>query len=145
MSIMQMLFSFEGRMRRRDFWLCVLVLWVVSWVLGAAGGGLFFPHVAMMGGPGYLTHYSYGYRWPMMSGFWGVYSIVCLVMLWPSLAIGVKRCHDRDQSGLWMLLLLIPVVGWFWWLINLGLLDGTPGPNQFGPSPKGLGGEAAVA
>jgi uncharacterized membrane protein YhaH (DUF805 family) len=145
MSIVQMLFSFEGRMRRRDFWLCVLGLWVVSWVLGSFAGAMFWPQAMVMGGPGYLAHYHYGYAWPMMSGFWGAYSLVGLVMLWPSVAIGVKRCHDRDQSGLWLLLLLIPVIGWFWWLINLGLLDGTAGPNKFGPSPKGLGGPAAAA
>jgi uncharacterized membrane protein YhaH (DUF805 family) len=30
-------------------------------------------------------------------------------------------------------------VGFFWWLINLGILDGTPGPNRYGLSPKGIG------
>jgi uncharacterized membrane protein YhaH (DUF805 family) len=43
-----------------------------------------------------------------------------------------------------VLIMLIPVVNFFFWLINLGILDGTPGPNRYGPSPKGLG-EAALA
>ena len=53
--------------------------------------------------------------------------------------------HDRDQTGLWVILAFVPVIGWFWWLINLGLLDGTPGANQYGPSPKGFGGTAPAA
>ncbi len=144
MSIVQMLFSFEGRMRRRDFWLCTLVLWVAGWVVSAILGALLFPHAMMMAGPGAVGRYGPGFPM-MMSGFWSSYGILCLLMLWPSLAIAIKRCHDRDQTGVWVLLFLIPVVNFFWWLINLGLLDGTPGPNKYGPSPKGLGAVEAVA
>jgi uncharacterized membrane protein YhaH (DUF805 family) len=136
-----MLFSFEGRLRRRDFWLCEIALWFAGWVLGSIAGAAFLPH--MMVGPNFSHGWAYG--WPMASGFWGVYSLVALLLLWPHLAVGIKRCHDRNQTGLWMLLLLVPVIGWFWWLINLGLLDGTPGPNQYGPSPKGIGGAEPAA
>jgi uncharacterized membrane protein YhaH (DUF805 family) len=144
-----MLFSFEGRLRRRDFWLCWLGLWVVGGMIGAMTAPILYPHAEVFGPvPGYGFHYGWAYRWPMapvlpmMFGFWRLYSLAGLLMLWPTLAIHVKRCHDRDQSGFWLLLLCIPVVNFFWWVINLGLLDGTPGPNQYGPSPKGLGGVA---
>jgi uncharacterized membrane protein YhaH (DUF805 family) len=40
----------------------------------------------------------------------------------------------------WVLIALIPFVGWFWVLIECGFVDGTMGPNRFGPSPKGITG-----
>lgn len=58
-----------------------------------------------------------------------------LLLLWPSLAISVKRWHDRDKSAWWVLVGLIPVIGGLWLLIENGLLRGTPGPNRYGPDP----------
>ena len=55
------------------------------------------------------------------------------------LALGVKRLHDRDMSGWWTLISFVPFGG-FILLVILGFLDGTQGPNRFGPSPKGIGG-----
>jgi uncharacterized membrane protein YhaH (DUF805 family) len=74
--------------------------------------------------------------------------LLWLALLWPSLAVSVKRCHDRNKSGLWLILMYLAcftVIGALWPLIELGFLDGTPGPNKFGPSPKGLGAEPAAA
>jgi len=65
--------------------------------------------------------------------------IVTLLLIWPSLAVAVKRCHDRNKSGFWVLISLIPILGWLWFLVEFGFLDGTQGPNRFGPSPKGIG------
>lgn len=61
--------------------------------------------------------------------------VVSLLLLWPSLAISVKRWHDRDKSGWWVLVGLIPVIGGLWLLIENGLLRGTAGPNRHGPDP----------
>ena len=66
--------------------------------------------------------------------------LVFLALLWPSLALQVKRWHDRDKSGWFVLVNLIPFIGWLWTLIECGFLDGTQGPNRFGPSPKGIQG-----
>jgi hypothetical protein len=44
----------------------------------------------------------------------------------------IKRFHDRDKSGWWVLIWLIPIIGAIWLLIELGFLKGTPGPNRFG-------------
>jgi uncharacterized membrane protein YhaH (DUF805 family) len=57
------------------------------------------------------------------------------ISLWPAIAIGAKRCHDRAKSGWFLLIFLIPVLGALWLLIELGLLRGTSGPNRFGPDP----------
>ncbi|MBV7329929.1 DUF805 domain-containing protein [Chloroflexi bacterium TSY] len=55
--------------------------------------------------------------------------------LWPNLAVSAKRWHDRDKSGWWSLIVLIPIIGVIWMLIEVGFLEGTNGPNRFGPEP----------
>jgi hypothetical protein len=47
----------------------------------------------------------------------------------------VKRWHDRDKSGWWVLIGLIPVIGGLWMIIECGFLKGTEGSNRFGPDP----------
>lgn len=47
----------------------------------------------------------------------------------------VKRLHDRDHSGWFYLIALIPMVGGIWLLVELGFLPGTEGPNRFGEDP----------
>jgi len=61
--------------------------------------------------------------------------IVDSLLLWPALAISAKRWHDRDKSGWWVLVALLPVIGWLWMLADNGFRRGTPGPNRFGPEP----------
>ena len=61
--------------------------------------------------------------------------VVNLLLIWPALAVSVKRWHDRDKSGWWVLLNLLPVIGWLWALVDNGFLRGTDGPNRYGPDP----------
>jgi uncharacterized membrane protein YhaH (DUF805 family) len=67
-----------------------------------------------------------------------VTEILGLLML-PVLIVGIivqiKRWHDRDKSGWWVLINFIPIVGGLWSLVECGFLKGTDGPNQFGPDP----------
>ena len=63
--------------------------------------------------------------------------MIALAILYPSLAVAAKRFHDRDKSGWWILILFIPIIGFIWYLVELGFLPGTPGPNRFGPDPLG--------
>ena len=56
---------------------------------------------------------------------------------WTTLATQVKRWHDRGKSGVWMLVGFIPLIGPLWTLVELMFLGSGPGPNQFGPSPRG--------
>lgn len=60
--------------------------------------------------------------------------LVSLALLVPSLAIGVRRLHDLDKSGWWMLLVLIPLLGALILLV-LFVMKGTTGPNRFGMDP----------
>jgi uncharacterized membrane protein YhaH (DUF805 family) len=64
----------------------------------------------------------------------GVFSgIFLLLASYPSIAVSVKRCHDRNRSGLFLLIGLLPVIS-LWLYIELGFLAGTTGPNRFGLS-----------
>jgi uncharacterized membrane protein YhaH (DUF805 family) len=63
---------------------------------------------------------------------------VYVVMVWVGLAAGVKRWHDRNKSGWWILIALVPVIGGLWYLIECGFLPGTAGPNTYGPDPLAL-------
>jgi len=108
------LFSFDGRISRRIYWLYfVLPLLVIFLVVAVVVPPLFFNRAFLA---------------------------LFLLALWPALAIGAKRCHDRNRSGWYQLIGLIPVIGAFVLLIELGILRGTAGSNRFDfrhPSPDG--------
>jgi uncharacterized membrane protein YhaH (DUF805 family) len=68
----------------------------------------------------------------------GLISVIYFfVSLIPSLAIQVRRLHDVDKSGWYMLLNFVIIIGWIWLLI-LNVLDSTPGDNKYGSNPKGI-------
>jgi uncharacterized membrane protein YhaH (DUF805 family) len=50
----------------------------------------------------------------------------------------VRRLHDIDRTGWWVLISLVPVIGTIVLLV-FAALDGTPGQNRFGPNPKASG------
>jgi uncharacterized membrane protein YhaH (DUF805 family) len=111
MPPLRMFFSLQGRVSRRQYWLFGVVALLGLALLGQALLGIarVRPRTADL--------------------------LVNLLLLWPALAVSVKRWHDRDKSGWWVLLNLVPVVGWLWALIENGFLRGTDGPNRFGPNP----------
>jgi uncharacterized membrane protein YhaH (DUF805 family) len=61
-----------------------------------------------------------------------LYSLAVLV---PGIAVAVRRLHDIDKSGWWLLISLIPLIGAIW-LIVLLATEGTRGSNPFGADPK---------
>jgi len=61
--------------------------------------------------------------------------IFSLIITWPYLAMQVKRWHDRDKSGWWVFISIIPYIGPIWMLIECCLLEGTKGPNRYGDNP----------
>ena len=67
-------------------------------------------------------------------GLGGIYSLAVLI---PGLAVSARRLHDTDRSGWWILINLIPVIGWIIYLVFL-CSDSKPGENRFGPNPKGV-------
>ncbi len=119
-----LLFSFQGRVNRAKFWLVHLAMWIVTAVVF----GTIFGGAAMTSDPA-AAFESVG----MVPGL--VLAVVYVLMVWIGLAIGVKRWHDRNKSGWWILIALVPVIGGLWYLIECGFLPGTAGPNTYGPDP----------
>ena len=64
--------------------------------------------------------------------FSGLYSLLVLI---PSIAVGVRRLHDTNRSGWWFVILLIPIIGVLVFLVFM-CLDSQPGTNRFGANPK---------
>lgn len=63
--------------------------------------------------------------------------LIALAMLLPNLAMQVRRLHDTGHSGWWWFIGLIPIIG-FIVLLIFYVTDSKPGPNQWGPNPKGI-------
>ncbi len=63
----------------------------------------------------------------------GIYSRAVII---PTLAVAVRRLHDTDRSGWWILISLVPLIGSIVLLVFY-VMDSTPGQNRFGPNPKG--------
>jgi len=130
--------SFNGRTRRLHFWIGGIILWVLYAVI----------YTILIGSTLTAAMANNGNEAAMAGVFAGtglIGMLLCLVLVWPALAIQVKRWHDRDKSGWMVLINFIPLVGALWTLIECGFMDGTPGPNKYGPSPKGLAGAAPAA
>ncbi len=62
----------------------------------------------------------------------GLYALAVII---PSLAVGVRRLHDTNRSGWWLLIGLIPCIGFIVLIVFL-VQDGQAGDNQYGPNPK---------
>ena len=120
--------DFSGRARRREYWMFVLVNLVIVIVLSLIdtllGTGGFR---ATAGGGSFYAANSLG----LLSGLY------TLAVLLPSIAVTVRRLHDTDRSGWWILLGFIPIVGGIILLVFY-VLEGTRGPNRFGPDPKAV-------
>lgn len=107
-------FSFDGRIGRFEFWFFLLILNLI-------GGALF----AITWGANLLTG-----RNGIIIGIIG-YVIDLLIIAWPAMALSVKRCHDRNRSGLFVFIALIPLVN-LWYIIEMLFLKGTEGRNKYG-------------
>ena len=113
-SVLSNYANFSGRARRSEYWYFVLLSVIVSAVLGVLAQIPFLGMVATL-----------------LSGVWSLAIIV------PSLALGWRRLHDIGKSGIWFLIVLVPLVGeilLFIWMCK----DSQPGENQYGPNPKGF-------
>jgi uncharacterized membrane protein YhaH (DUF805 family) len=122
--MMNLLFSFQGRLNRAKWWLINIGVIVVEMIVFA----VLFGGTAMMADPDQAM--------AAMSGSNAVIvAIIFVIVLWIGISIGVRRFHDRNKSGWWVLIALVPVIGGLWYLIECGFLKGTPGANNYGPDP----------
>jgi len=79
------------------------------------------------------------FAWLVISLLFGSDGLVAFVLglalMFAGIMLHIKRFHDRGKSGWWALIIFVPVIGFIWIIIDLGLLEGTPGPNDYGPAP----------
>jgi len=166
MTLRDKIFSFRGRLRRRDYWLISLAIGIpLFFITDLLRLALFGPETSML-----------------VSGFDGLKAagldsrcrwltqVLSLAAFWPSLAMSAKRAHDRDTGARPILAMLVvvqliefghqifgrdsPFTGGLigslivsvislYLFVVVGCLDGTRGPNRYGPSPKGGDGDLA--
>lgn len=107
----EILTSFEGRLPRKAYWIYSLVVMIPAYMVAAILMRFIHPTVG---------------------------AIAYLAVIYPLVAIGVKRWHDRGKSGWWMLIALVPLIGGIWAFVEAGCLRGTEGPNEYGADPTGL-------
>ena len=93
---------FSGRARRKEYWMFFLFNLIIAFVLGFIEG--------LAGGSGIIG------------------SLYKFAVLIPGIAVGVRRMHDTDRSGWWLLLPIVNLV----FLVQ----DSQQGDNQYGPNPK---------
>ncbi|HYN67677.1 MAG TPA: DUF805 domain-containing protein [Ornithinibacter sp.] len=108
--------TFSGRARRSEYWwwyLFVTLVFIVANVIDRAAG---------------LTYGDATY-----AGGW-IASIAGLALLLPNLAVAVRRLHDTGRTGWWLLIGLVPLIG-FVVLLYFFILD-SENDNQYGPYPK---------
>ena len=113
LSMKQIFFSFEGRIPRKVFWLYLILPMIAMGVIYGVAAAISETLGYIVGVPMYI------------------------VFIWASLAIQVKRWHDRNKSGWWILLGFVPI-GNIWALIETGFLRGTEGANNFGGDSTGM-------
>jgi uncharacterized membrane protein YhaH (DUF805 family) len=121
--MLDLLFGFQGRINRQKWWLVGIAVPIVSGILF----GIVFYGTGMLAsqdpgaGPGFLIM--------------GAGAVLSLAMLWISIAVSMKRYHDLNKSGWWICIVLVPVIGHLWYLIESGFLPGTRGANSYGADP----------
>ena len=107
---------FSGRARRKEYWYFSLFNLLITIVLavidGMTGTLIAEANIGLLG---------------------GIYALAILI---PFLAVSVRRLHDTDRSGWWLLINLIPLIGVIVFTV-FTLQDSKPGENQYGSNPKG--------
>jgi uncharacterized membrane protein YhaH (DUF805 family) len=104
--------DFNGRARRKEYWMFALfqiIVYVILEVLLGVTNGSSLITILLV--------------------------IYALGTLLPTLGVLIRRLHDQDKSGFWIFISLVPFIGGIWLLV-LTLIEGTRGPNKFGPDPK---------
>lgn len=108
LPVSYLLFTTHGRINRRTYWTVSIFIWTTYYVLFN------------------ILDYAFSY-----SSTWIIYPL----LFWALIATAMKRLHDSNKSGLWLLLILIPVLGPLTLIFFLGFKGGNAHANRFGPVP----------
>lgn len=109
----EVLFSFKGRIGRKTYWLNYLGMMLVFFVM----------YVALLTAISGQTD----------SAIFAIATLLLYIpLIWIGLALSVKRWHDRNKSGWWVLINFVPFIGAIWVLIENGFLAGDVESNNYG-------------
>jgi uncharacterized membrane protein YhaH (DUF805 family) len=108
MEILKSIFNWRGRLHRAGFWLQSVAVWIVFLLASS----VFTPTL----------------------GSWVAW-LLTPIALWALVSIAVRRLHDRNLSGKWLLVILIPIVGALWLVWQLAIRQGNTGSNPWGNDP----------
>jgi uncharacterized membrane protein YhaH (DUF805 family) len=114
LTVLKKYAEFSGRARRKEYWMFALMNFLISILISIVG--------AVIGDTDGLIAVSLS----------GVYALFIFI---PSLAVTVRRLHDTNKSGWWILITLVPLIGGLVLLIFM-IMDSDPNTNAYGANPK---------
>ena len=97
--------NFDGRIARKDWWIGIAIIFVASFVMSF-----------LIGDRGLVQF------------------VIMILMIVGGLSLHIKRHHDRGKPGLWVLVFLIPFIGFIWMIVEMGILEGDAEANEYGPA-----------
>ncbi|WP_430786531.1 DUF805 domain-containing protein [Virgibacillus flavescens] len=103
--------GFSGRARRKEYWMFALINFLIATALSILGRLIDIENILS--------------------------SIYSLFVLLPGLAVAFRRLHDTGKTGAWVLIALIPIIGWII-LIVFMCQDSDQNENKHGPNPKAI-------
>lgn len=109
---MDQLLKFDGRIRRMGWWIAGIAMGLVSTVVENIRDS--------------------DTSWVITL----VFGIIALIIWIIGISLSVRRWHDLNKSGWWVLVNVIPILGWIYSIVMLGFMPGDQGSNQYGPPPK---------
>ncbi len=118
LKVLKQYADFNGRARRKEYWMFVLFNILISMGLMLFVG---------IGAASEST--------TMVVIFYSLYALYSLAVLLPTIAVTVRRLHDINKSGAYFFIVFIPLIGGIWLLVLMAT-EGTQGENQYGPDPK---------
>lgn len=151
-GIIGLLFSYRGRINRSKYWLAVLIYVAVSVVIAGLGFIMLGNSILELADESANEGIVVG----LLSkgiGFFLLVLVVYIPLIVSGVFVGIKRLHDRDKNGWWLLVFylvpallnelsdtsslfsLVSIAISIWAFVELGCLRGTQGPNKYGPDP----------
>lgn len=109
---MEQWLKFDGRIRRMGWWIAGIATSIVSGVVNEVREGDTSAIVAI------------------------VFFILAVIIWLVTLSLSVRRWHDLNKSGWWLLVNLIPIIGWIYTFVMLGFMPGDQGSNKYGAPPR---------
>lgn len=105
-------FDFKSKISRKDYWLTILASFIVSLIIGIILR-VVFEYEVIIDYTNFIVTRVAANPGLLINDIWTYLNII------PSLSMAIRRLHDINRSGFWVLIALVPVIGWIWLLILL--------------------------